>query len=111
MARSGSGTVGKGSPVGVDFLSTTTGERAVSGISKAKERLDKRMLELLRAALTNTGEDAGQIAVGEWTLPHLRRTAATGMTKLQYRSARRRPHPRPASGLVAGVPDLMSRVR
>jgi hypothetical protein len=35
----------------VDFVSTTTGERAVSGISKAKERLDKRMLELLRAAL------------------------------------------------------------
>jgi hypothetical protein len=69
----------------VDFVFTTTGERAVSGISKAKERLDKRMLELLRAALTNTGEDAGQIAVGEWTLPDLRRTAATGYGKAQYR--------------------------
>jgi hypothetical protein len=41
------------------LYSRTTGERAVSGISKAKERLDKRMLELLRAALTNAGEDAG----------------------------------------------------
>ena len=80
--RGGGGTVGKGSPVGVDFVFTTTGERAVSGISKAKERLDKRMLELLRAALTNAGQDAGQIGVGEWTLPDLRRTAATGMAKL-----------------------------
>jgi hypothetical protein len=48
----------------VKFVFTITGERAVSGISKAKERLDKRMLELLRAALTNTGGYAGQIAVG-----------------------------------------------
>jgi hypothetical protein len=66
----------------VDFVFTTTGERTVSGISKAKERLEKRMLELLRAALTNLGEDAGQIAVGEWTLADLRRTAATGMATL-----------------------------
>jgi len=55
--RGGSGTVGKGSPVGVGFVFTTTGERAVSGISMAKERLDQRMLELLRAALTNAGQD------------------------------------------------------
>jgi integrase len=66
----------------VDFVFTTTGERAVSGISMAKERLDKRMLELLRAALINAGQDAGQIGVGESTLHDLRRRAATGMIKL-----------------------------
>ena len=59
-AGRGSGTVGKGSPEGVDFIFTITGERAVSGISKAKERLDKRMLELLRAALTTPARMPGR---------------------------------------------------
>ncbi len=40
------------------------------------------MLELLRAALTNVGQDAGQTGVGEWTLHELRPTGATGMAKL-----------------------------
>ena len=48
----------------------------------AKERLDQQMLELLRAALTNVGQDAGQTGVGEWTLHELRPTGATGMAKL-----------------------------
>ena len=58
--RGGSGTVGKGSPVGVDFVFTTTGDRAVSDISKAKERLDKRMLELRRAAVTTSARMPGR---------------------------------------------------
>lgn len=73
---------GEGKSAGRDFAFTTTGERPVSGISRAKERLDKRMLDLLRAELAEAGEDAKEAAVGEWTLHDLRRTAATGMAKL-----------------------------
>jgi hypothetical protein len=51
---------GEGKSDGPDFAFTTTGERAVSGISKAKERLDKRMLELLRAALTTPARMPGR---------------------------------------------------
>jgi len=58
---------------------TTTGESAPSGFSKAKERVHARMLELLRGELA---EDREEAAIGEWTLHDLRRTATTGMARL-----------------------------
>lgn len=80
FAREPDGREGKSA--GSDLVFTTTGERAVSGISRAKERLDKRILELLRGELVQTGGDAENAAIGEWVLHDLRRTAATGMAKL-----------------------------
>ena len=80
FARESNG--GEGKSVGSDFALTTTGESAISGISRAKERLDNRMLERLRAELAEAGEDSKEAAVGEWTLHDLRRTATTGMAKL-----------------------------
>jgi integrase len=68
--------------IGTRFLLTTNGERPVSGFSKAKERLDKHMLDLLRAELAATGMDAEAAAIDGWILHDLRRTAATGMAKL-----------------------------
>lgn len=43
-------------------LFTTNGERRVSGFSKAKERLDKHMMQLLRAELEEAGKDPGKAA-------------------------------------------------
>jgi integrase len=64
---------------GTDLVFTTTGERHISGYSKAKARLDRHMLDTLRNELT---EDVGKAVIGEWILHDLRRTAATGMAKL-----------------------------
>jgi len=61
---------------------TTTGQTAVSGMSKAKARLDTRMLVLLRKELADAGQETTEAAIGEWVLHDLRRTAATGMAKL-----------------------------
>jgi integrase len=67
---------------GADLIFTTTGMRHVSGYSKAKASLDKHMLEPLRSELSAV-ESVGQPAgVGEWILHDLRRTAATGMARL-----------------------------
>jgi integrase len=64
------------------YLFTTNGQRPVSGFSKAKERLDQRMVQLLRAELEETGQDPGKSQIEGWILHDLRRTAATGMARL-----------------------------
>jgi len=64
------------------YVFTTNGERPVSGFSKAKERLDKHMLELLCAELGEAGKDPGKAEIDGWILHDLRRTAATGMARL-----------------------------
>jgi len=63
------------------FVFTTNGERPVSGFSKAKQRLDKHMMELLRAEL-EVGRDHDKAEIDGWILHDLRRTAATGMARL-----------------------------
>ncbi len=40
------------------------------------------MIELLRAELKEAGKDPGKAEVGGWILHDLRRTAATGMARL-----------------------------
>jgi len=57
---------------------TTTGDTPVSGFSRAKRRLDDEMLAIKRKVL---GKQKGD-AIPDWTLHDLRRTAATGMAKL-----------------------------
>ena len=64
------------------YLFTTNGERPVSGFSKAKERLDGNMLKLLRAEFEEAGKDPGKAEIRAWILHDLRRTAATGMARL-----------------------------
>ncbi len=58
---------------GSQFIFTTSGQRPASGFSKAKQRLDIQMARWCAA------EETG---VPAWTLHDLRRTAATGMAKL-----------------------------
>ncbi len=60
------------------LIFTTTGETPVSGFSRAKRRLDDEMLAARRKALGKHKVDA----IPHWTLHDLRRTAATGMAKL-----------------------------
>jgi integrase len=64
------------------YLFTTNGERPVSGFSKAKERLDKHMVQLLRVEFEEGGKDPTQAEIEDWILHDLRRIAATGMARL-----------------------------
>jgi integrase len=66
------------------YLFTTNGDRPVSGFSKAKKRLDKHMLELLRAELEEAGKDPGKPEIEGWILHDLRRTAATGIARFNF---------------------------
>jgi integrase len=68
--------------IGDRFLFTTSGDRPASGFSKSKARLDRHMLDLLRAELTKAGKDPDQAKIDDWILHDLRRTAATGMARL-----------------------------
>jgi integrase len=64
------------------YLFTTNGQRPVSGFSKAKERLDQHIVQLLRTELEETGQDPRKAQIEGWILHDLRRTAATGMARL-----------------------------
>jgi integrase len=64
--------------VGDALVFTTTGETPLSGFSKSKRRLDAAMLGAKRAATGAHKDDA----IPGWTLHDLRRTAATGMARL-----------------------------
>jgi integrase len=64
--------------LGDGLVFTTTSETAVSGFPKAKRRLDIGMLQAKRAEV---GARKGN-AIPGWTLHDLRRTAATGMARL-----------------------------
>ncbi len=69
---------------GSQFIFTTTGQRPASGFSKAKQRLDTRMAQVLTEELAkgDAGKDKIATGVPAWTLHDLRRTAATGMASL-----------------------------
>lgn len=70
------------------FTTTAEGKMAnpVSGWSKAKTRLDSRMLELARQDAVDRGEPAATIArvsIPPWRTHDLRRTVATGLQRLR----------------------------
>jgi integrase len=63
--------------IGDRYAFTTTGTTPISGFSRGKRRIDAAMLKAKRDEL---GADADPIP--RWTLHDLRRTAATGMARL-----------------------------
>jgi len=67
---------------GCKFLFSTTGETSISGYSRAKGRLDARMLEIAREEVAARGGDPQGVTIAPWVLHDLRRTAASGMAKL-----------------------------
>ena len=81
--------------IGDGLIFTTTGKTPVSGFSRAKRRLDKEMEKVRRACLNLPQEDAEYrravgipaykplpIEIPPWIFHDLRRTAATGMARL-----------------------------
>lgn len=58
-------------------------DRAVSGWSRSKRNLDKRVMEARKAAAVKAGADPeGVHDLPHWTIHDLRRTAASGMARL-----------------------------
>ena len=64
------------------YIFTTNGESAVSGWSKAKDRLDKAMLRFAREEAIAAGRDPDEIEISDWRLHDLRRTAASLMARI-----------------------------
>lgn len=66
-----------------EFVLTTTGRTAISGFSKAKQRLDDTILANRRKAAAEAGADPAAAApMAEWNIHDLRRTFATGMAEM-----------------------------
>lgn len=62
---------------GEDFIfSTTGGKSAVSGFSRAKSRLDKSMLAILRADAEDAGDDPKRVKIAPFVVHDTRRTIA-----------------------------------
>ncbi|TIX68436.1 MAG: hypothetical protein E5V30_21275 [Mesorhizobium sp.] len=65
------------------YLFTTTGDTPVSGFSRVKLRLDATMLDLAKEDAEKRGDDPAKVQpLPPWTLHDLRRTAASGMARL-----------------------------
>ncbi len=66
-----------------DHLFTTTfGVKPVNGFSKAKERLDRRMLRSWRALARARGDDRHHAQIEPWVIHDIRRTMRTGLSAL-----------------------------
>jgi integrase len=77
--------IGEPRPKDAGFVfSTTGGKKAVNGWSKGKRKLDEAMLDELRRAAGERGEEPEGVTLDDWHLHDLRRTAATGMARLGF---------------------------
>jgi len=63
---------------GDHLFSTTFGKKPVNGFSKAKERLDRRMLRSWRAIARLRGESRRSAQIKPWVIHDIRRTMRTG---------------------------------
>ena len=71
-------------PKGATFLfSYDGGKRPLILGTKAKRRLDRRMLLTLRALARRNGEDHTQVALPHWTTHDLRRNVRSGLSALR----------------------------
>jgi integrase len=70
-----------------DFLfSTTGGRKPVSGFSKAKARLDRRMLRTFKALARMRGDDPESVQLEPFVIHDVRRTVRTQLSKLRVPS-------------------------
>ena len=66
-----------------DLVFSTTGRTAVSGFSKAKGKLDTKIMAARLQTIKDSGADPATVQpIGEWRFHDLRRTAASGMAGL-----------------------------
>jgi integrase len=63
------------------FVFTMGGERGVAGFTKFKGRFDTRMLDELRRAAVERGDDPTKVTLDRWTIHDLRRTARSLMAR------------------------------
>jgi integrase len=66
------------------WVFTTNGRTPISGYSKLKKRLDKKMLEMLRQRATERGDDPEHSRLEPWRLHDMRRTVATHLQGLGF---------------------------
>ncbi|GLQ79290.1 integrase [Mesorhizobium huakuii] len=67
-----------------DYLfSTTAGVLPVNGFSKAKERLDARILRTLKAIARKRGDDPKKVTLPDFVLHDIRRTVRTRLSSLR----------------------------
>jgi integrase len=64
---------------------TTNGETSISGYSRAKVRLDAKMVGIARQDAKDAGEDPDAITLDDWRLHDARRTLATALQRLGVR--------------------------
>ncbi|WP_322995425.1 tyrosine-type recombinase/integrase [Castellaniella sp.] len=64
------------------FVFTTTGKTAISGFSKAKATLDRKIAALIAAEAQAKGAQDRALEMADWRLHDLRRTMASGMARL-----------------------------
>ena len=67
---------------GDHLFSTTFGAKPVNGFSKAKERLDTRMLRSWRALARARGDERSKAEIEPWVIHDIRRTMRTGLSAL-----------------------------
>ena len=91
--------------IGDGLVFTTTGSTAVSGFSRAKRRLDVAMLKAKRVELGARKADS----IPDWTLHDLRRTATTGMARLNFPPNVVDKVLNHASGTIRGVAAIYNR--
>jgi hypothetical protein len=64
-----------------DYVFSVNGREAFNGWSKAKERLDRKLLAALRAEAKQAGLEPDKVELKPWQLRDLRRTARTLMSR------------------------------
>lgn len=94
---------------GSSLLFTTNGRVSISGWSKGKTALDRRMLEVAHAEAQERGSDPGEVSLSEWHLHDLRRTAASGMARLGHPIHVVEAVLNHKSGVISGVAAIYNR--
>ena len=72
-----------GRNAGDHLFTTTYGDKPVNGFSKAKQRLDREMLAILRDQAENTGQDAEAVELPPFVIHDIRRTVRTRLSALR----------------------------
>lgn len=65
-----------------DLVFTTTGETSFSGFSKAKGKLDEKMLQAMRKRAAESGKNPNEVSIAPWRLHDIRRTVTTELSRL-----------------------------
>lgn len=66
-----------------DLIFPSSAGTALSAMSKMKQKLDDKIIELMRMEVTASGGDPGEIKLKEWRFHDLRRTVAVGLQRLK----------------------------